>query len=190
MPCSRCSTSRRRCRMRPMPNRLRSSGGEIRFENVVFAYDPDRIVLKGISFSVPAGKTVAVVGPSGAGKSTISRILYRFYDMTDGRVTIDGQDIRDGDAGEPARLHRHRSAGHCAVQRYDPLQHRLWPHRRERGRDRAGRTHGPDRPLHPRTAARFRIHGRRARAQAVGWREAARGHCPHHSQEPADPAAG
>jgi ATP-binding cassette subfamily B protein len=70
-------------------------GGEIRFENVVFAYDPERIVLKGISFTVPAGKTVAVVGPSGAGKSTISRILYRFYDIRSGRVTIDGQDIRE-----------------------------------------------------------------------------------------------
>ena len=70
-------------------------GGEIRFDNVVFAYEPARIVLKGISFSVPAGKTVAVVGPSGAGKSTISRILYRFYDIKSGSVTIDGQDIRD-----------------------------------------------------------------------------------------------
>ncbi len=74
---------------------LAVSGGEIRFEDVVFAYDPERIVLKGISFTVPAGKTVAVVGPSGAGKSTISRILYRFYDIKSGRVTIDGQDIRD-----------------------------------------------------------------------------------------------
>jgi ATP-binding cassette subfamily B protein len=71
------------------------SGGEIRFDNVVFAYDPERIVLKGISFTVPAGKTVAIVGPSGAGKSTISRILYRFYDIKSGQVTIDGQDIRD-----------------------------------------------------------------------------------------------
>jgi ATP-binding cassette subfamily B protein len=71
------------------------TGGEIRFDDVVFAYDPERIVLKGISFTVPAGKTVAVVGPSGAGKSTISRILYRFYDIKSGRVTIDGQDIRD-----------------------------------------------------------------------------------------------
>ena len=70
-------------------------GGEIRFDNVVFAYDPERVVLKGISFTVPAGKTVAVVGPSGAGKSTISRILYRFYDIKSGQVTIDGQDIRD-----------------------------------------------------------------------------------------------
>ena len=71
------------------------SGGEIRFENVIFAYEPARVVLKGLSFTVPAGKTVAVVGPSGAGKSTISRILYRFYDITSGSVTIDGQDIRD-----------------------------------------------------------------------------------------------
>jgi len=69
--------------------------GEIRFDNVVFSYEPARTVLKGISFVVPAGKTVAVVGPSGAGKSTISRILYRFYDIKSGRVTIDGQDIRD-----------------------------------------------------------------------------------------------
>ena len=69
--------------------------GEIEFKNVVFAYEPDRIILKGVSFRVPAGKTVAVVGPTGAGKSTISRILYRFYDIQSGSVTIDGQDIRD-----------------------------------------------------------------------------------------------
>jgi len=80
---------------RPGAKPLAVAGGEIRFEDVVFAYDPERIVLKGISFTVPAGKTVAVVGPSGAGKSTISRILYRFYDIRSGRVTIDGQDIRD-----------------------------------------------------------------------------------------------
>jgi ATP-binding cassette subfamily B protein len=80
---------------KPGAQPLTVSGGEIRFENVVFSYEPERTVLKGISFTVPAGKTVAVVGPSGAGKSTISRILFRFYDIRDGRVTIDGQDIRD-----------------------------------------------------------------------------------------------
>ncbi len=69
--------------------------GAIRFDNVSFSYDPDRPILKGLSFEVPAGRTVAVVGPSGAGKSTISRLLYRFYDVTGGRIEIDGQDIRD-----------------------------------------------------------------------------------------------
>ena len=62
---------------KPGAKPLSVSGGEIRFEDVVFSYDPERIVLKGISFTVPAGKTVAIVGPSGAGKSTISRILYQ-----------------------------------------------------------------------------------------------------------------
>jgi ABC-type transport system involved in Fe-S cluster assembly fused permease/ATPase subunit len=62
---------------------------------VVFAYDPDRTILKGLNFEVPAGRTVAVVGPSGAGKSTLSRLLFRFYDVTGGRITVDGQDIRD-----------------------------------------------------------------------------------------------
>ncbi len=80
---------------KPGAKPLAVSGGAIIFDNVVFAYDPERIVLKGVSFTVPAGKTVAVVGPSGAGKSTISRILYRFYDIQSGSVTIDGQDIRD-----------------------------------------------------------------------------------------------
>ncbi|MFN7012080.1 MAG: ABCB family ABC transporter ATP-binding protein/permease [Allorhizobium sp.] len=69
--------------------------GAIVFKDVHFAYDPQRPILKGISFEVPAGKTVAVVGPSGAGKSTISRLLYRFYDIQKGSITIDGQDVRE-----------------------------------------------------------------------------------------------
>ena len=68
--------------------------GAIRFENVSFAYEPGRQILHDVSFQVPAGKMVAIVGPSGAGKSTISRILFRFYDIQSGAVTIDGQDIR------------------------------------------------------------------------------------------------
>ena len=78
-----------------MPSRLASTGGAVRFENVEFQYDPERPILEDLSFEVPAGKMVAIVGPSGAGKSTISRILLRFYDVAGGRVTIDGQDIRD-----------------------------------------------------------------------------------------------
>ncbi len=68
--------------------------GEIVFDNVHFAYDEERPILRGISLTVPAGKTVAIVGPSGAGKSTISRLIFRFYDVTSGTVSIDGQDIR------------------------------------------------------------------------------------------------
>jgi ATP-binding cassette, subfamily B, heavy metal transporter len=72
---------------------LKVSRGEVRFENVEFHYDPDREILRGVSFEAPAGKTVAIVGPSGAGKSTISRLLFRFYEPSSGRITIDGQDI-------------------------------------------------------------------------------------------------
>src|SRR5690242_5987773 len=72
---------------------LEVTNGSIRFEDVAFAYDLVRPILKGISFEVPSGRTVAVVGPSGAGKSTISRLLFRFYDLSGGRIMIDGQDI-------------------------------------------------------------------------------------------------
>ena len=71
------------------------SAGVVRFEDVHFSYDPARQILKGVSFEVPAGQTIAIVGPSGAGKSTISRLLFRFYEPQKGRITIDGQDISD-----------------------------------------------------------------------------------------------
>ena len=74
---------------------LTLTGGQLEFDNVCFDYNPERKILKNVSFKVPPGKTVAIVGPSGAGKSTISRLIYRFYDTTQGRILIDGQDIKN-----------------------------------------------------------------------------------------------
>ena len=70
-------------------------GSTIRFENVNFGYRADRPIFKNLSFEIPAGKKVAIVGPSGCGKSTVFRLLFRFYDPESGRITIDGQDLRD-----------------------------------------------------------------------------------------------
>ena len=80
---------------RPDARPLRTRRPHVRFENVRFAYDPRREILKGVTFDIPPGHTVAVVGHSGSGKSTLARLLYRFYDPDGGRITIDGHDLRD-----------------------------------------------------------------------------------------------
>ncbi|NVO55695.1 ABC transporter ATP-binding protein/permease [Rhodobacteraceae bacterium B1Z28] len=80
---------------KPDAQDLKVTGGEVTLENVHFGYDPDREILKGVSLSVPAGQTVAIVGATGSGKSTIGRLLFRFYDVTGGALKIDGQDVRD-----------------------------------------------------------------------------------------------
>ena len=82
-------------RDRPGAAALAVGGGVVRFEHVDFGYDAKRQILHDVSFTIPAGRTVAVVGPSGAGKSTLARLMFRFYDVTGGRITIDGQDLRD-----------------------------------------------------------------------------------------------
>ena len=117
---------------RPGAPPLVVSRGAVRFENVEFNYDPSRKILRGVSFDVAAGKTIAIVGPSGAGKSTISRLLFRFYEPSAGRITIDGQDIARRHAGLVARGDRHGSARHGSVQRQRPLQYSLWARRRDR----------------------------------------------------------
>ncbi len=90
--------------------------GAISFRDVKFAYDPSRPILKGVSFDVPAGRTVAIVGPSGAGKSTLSRLLFRFYDIQDGSITIDGHDIRDVTQVSLRSAVGMVATGHSAVQ--------------------------------------------------------------------------
>jgi ATP-binding cassette subfamily B (MDR/TAP) protein 7 len=79
----------------PSAKPLQLKGGEIKFENVNFGYHPGRPIFKNLSFTIPAGKKVAIVGPSGCGKSTVFRLLFRFYDSQGGRILIDGQDIKD-----------------------------------------------------------------------------------------------
>ena len=79
---------------RPGAPELVVTQGAVRFEHVNFSYDPTRSILHDVSFEIPPGKTVAVVGPSGAGKSTLARLLYRFYDINSGAISIDGQELR------------------------------------------------------------------------------------------------
>ena len=136
----------------PNAKPLAVAHGEVAFDGVSFAYDVRRLILKDVSFSVPPGRTLAIVGASGAGKSTVSRLLFRFYDVDSGAIRIDGQDLRDGKTRQPAHRHRHRSPGYRPVQRYHRLQHPLRAPRCRAARGRGGGAPRPHRCLHRRLA--------------------------------------
>ena len=115
---------------RPARGRSRSAAATISFDNVSFGYDPRRPILKTCQLHRAGRAHGRHRRPERGGKSTISRLLFRFYDVTGGRVTIDGQDVRDVTQASLRARDRHRPAGHGAVQRHHLLQHRLWQIRR------------------------------------------------------------
>ena len=155
------------------PVRLERVRGDVAFHDVHFSYVPERPVLPDLSFSVPAGQTVALVGTTGAGKTTIAKLIARFYDPTSGSVTLDGVDLRDRFAERAAPPRRDGHPGELHVRRDRRRQHPVRPsrrHRRGSGGGRRGRRRGP---VHRRAARRLRHRRRQARWPALGGAAAA-----------------
>ena len=150
-------------------------GGRIVFDDVTFHYGGHRAPLyDGLSVEIRAGERVGLVGRSGSGKTTFVKLVQRLYDVSGGKILIDGQDIAQGDAAFAAQPDRDRAAGADPVSPLAGREHRLWPARRQHGGDRAGGAARQRARLHPAAAERLRHAGRRARRQAVGRRAAAR----------------
>jgi ATP-binding cassette, subfamily B, heavy metal transporter len=172
---------------KPDARELDVIAGEVTFDHVSFAYNPDRPILHDVSFTIPAGKTVAAVGASGAGKSTLARLLFRFYDVNAGSIRIDGQDIRHvtqdslraaiGVVPQDTVLFNDSIFYNIAYGRPDAT-------REEVDRGRARRAHPA---FHRNPAAGLGHRGGRARAQAFRRREAAGGDRAHAAEEPGDP---
>ena len=101
--------------------------GLVAFEHVSFRYEPDVPLIEDLSLVASPGQSVAIVGPTGAGKTTLVNLIMRFYELDAGRITFDGRRHRDAAAGRAARRDRHGAAGHLAVRRHHPRQHRVRP---------------------------------------------------------------
>ncbi len=175
---------------RPGAAALDAGRGEVRFEDVRFGYRPDRAILSGVDFTVPAGAKLAIVGQTGAGKSTISRLLFRFYDVTGGAILIDGQDIRDvTQASLRAAI---GVVPQDTVLFNDTIRYNIAYGRPGCGQEEVeqGGAPRPGPRLHRRPAGRLRHPSGRARAEAVGRREAAGGDRADDPEGPAHPDPG
>ena len=117
--------------------------GEVRFEHVSFSYEPDQPLIQDLSLVAEPGQTVAIVGPTGAGKTTLVNLVMRFYEVTGGRITLDGVDIASVPRVGAAQPDRDGAAGHLALRGDDPRQHRLRQPRRDRGADPGGGARRP-----------------------------------------------
>ena len=173
----------------PGARQLHISGGEIRFDDVRFGYVPGTAAIDGLSLTIPAGHTVALVGPSGAGKSTMLNLIPRFFDVDFGPDRDRWAGCARGDDRFTAQRHRAGRSGGQSVRRHRARQYRLWPLRRVPCRNRASGTGGCRRCLHSRVVAGLRYHGRRARRPALGWPASANCDCPRDAEERADPSA-
>ncbi len=160
---------------------------EIRFDNVEFEYREGRPVVRDFNVRVPGGSVVALVGRSGAGKTTVTDLVARFHDPTQGRILLNGSDIRDFRLAHLPRPAGHRAAGRVSVRRLGARQHRLRPARRHGRRGRRRRPAGQRARVHRQAARRLRDVHRRARRQALGRPAAAAGHRPGDPGVAADP---
>ena len=122
---SSCSTPTSRRPTRPCPRCRAERRGRVEFEHVSFRYEPDQPLIEDLSLVAEPGQTVAIVGPTGAGKTTLVNLIMRFYELDAGRITLDGVDIATMTRDDLRSRHRDGAAGHLAVRRHDPRQHRL-----------------------------------------------------------------
>ena len=172
----------------PEAEPLIKTGAAIAFNNVSFRYPGGLQVFERFSLRIQPGQRVGLVGQSGGGKSTLFTLLQRFYDVQQGSITVDGQDISQGDAAKPARGDLGGAAGHFAVPSFDHGKHPLWPAERNRRRGAAGGDRGALR-LYRHLAAGHGDHCRRPRHQALGRAAAAHRDRPRLPEGCADPVA-
>ncbi len=165
---------------------LKLSNARVEFRDVNFSYRPDEPVLKAMSFVAEPGKTTALVGPSGGGKSTVLALLLRLYEVNEGEILIDGQNISGVSRQSLRRPDRLCRAGRLSVPQLDRRQHRLRQGRRHPGRDRGGRESGLRARFHHGLSARLRHARRRARHAAVRRPAPAHRSRPGADQERAD----